>query len=486
MRFTEIAKATPYEGAPSVNIAACIGASPKKPIIIKIPVSGLRPMNISALNLPKGLILTDSIITGSVENEGVYNIRIIAENSIGKSEKEISLEIKKDTVQLTPLMGFTSWNAFGFEVTQENMENTAKLLLEKGLTEYGYNYINIDSGWQGEYGGKFDAIMPNEKFPDMKGFCDRMHNMGFKCGIYSTPMLFAFGTSINYRQLPPGCTQGEADDRFSEEHFGLGKIRKEKNNALQWAEWGFDYLKYDWRPSDPVNAELMRCELVKTDRDFGFCVSVKARAEYHKYWEKYCSSYRCNIDSMGTFKNLLTIYRTYFDFIEYVNKGHFFDLDMLDLGECDLFYKLDFVSAPELGFSEDEMLVAYSMRAFLNSPIQISCHVEKLSDFEISMYCNEEIIAINQDPAFKTAIPYMLIENGDSIVHIFKKQLCDGSEAFCVFNLGDKTESVKVFLGETRLVRDVWAKTDIGEMSVIKLPEMPAHTVKIYKTSSIK
>ena len=482
MRYTEISKATPFDGAPSINIAGVIGASPNKPFLEKIPVSGKRPLNISVLGLPEGLYHSGSIISGGVKKAGNYDIVIKAENELGAAEKHVTLEIKQDTVRLTPLMGFTSWNAFGFEVTQENMENTARLLCELGLSEYGYNYVNIDSGWQGEYGGKFDAIMPNEKFPDMKGFCDRMHAIGFKCGIYSTPMLFAFGTSINYRPLPPGCTQGEADDRFSEEHFGIGKIRKEKNNALQWAEWGFDYLKYDWRPSDPVNAELMRQELVKTDRDFGFCVSVKARAEYHKYWEKYCQSYRCNIDSMGTFKNLLTIYRTYFDFIEYVNKGHYFDLDMLDLGECDLFYKLDFVSAPDFGFSEDEMLVAYTMRAFLNSPIQISCHLEKLSDFEIDMYCNEEIIAINQDTAFKTAIPYMITENQDSMIHIFKKVLSDGSEAYCVFNLGERTELVKVFLGEEREIRDVWAKRDLGTMSTIKLPEMPPHTVRVFKT----
>ena len=59
-------------------------------------------------------------------DEGNYAVTIIAENELGKSEKEITLEIKKDTVLLTPLMGFTSWNAFGFEVTAEALLNTAK------------------------------------------------------------------------------------------------------------------------------------------------------------------------------------------------------------------------------------------------------------------------------------------------------------------------------------------------------------------------
>ena len=483
MRYCEIARATPFEGVPKINNPRLIGASPKKPILIKIAATGKRPMKYAACHLPSGLSLCGNIISGEVADEGNYAVTLIAENELGKSEKEITLEIKNDTVLLTPLMGFTSWNAFGFEVTAEALLNTAKRMDELGLSEYGYSYINIDSGWQGEYGGKYDAIMPNEKFPDMKEFCRILHSRGFKCGIYSTPMLHAFGCSIDRIPLPPGCTVGEPDVRFADERGGIGLIRKEKNNALQWAEWGFDYLKYDWRPSDPYNAELMRQELVATDRDFGFCVTVKARAEYHTYWEKYCNSYRCNVDSVGTWKNLIEIYRTYFDFIDYVNKGHYFDLDMLDLGKCDLFDKLGFSDAEDFGFTEDEQLVAYSVRAFLNSPIQISAHLDELSDFELSMYCNEEIIAINQDSAFSTAIPVFIFENGDRMLHIFKKELEGGDTAYAFFNFGENEEVGKVYFDGVCSVRDVWAKKDLKPAKSASFI-MPKHTVKIIRVSN--
>ena len=483
MRYTEIAKATPFEGAPIINNAAVFGASPKKPILIRICASGSRPMSYRAENLPEGLSLSNEIITGAVDAEGEYEIKLVCENELGKTEKNITLEIGEGKVQLTPLMGFTSWNAFGYEVTQADMERIAARMAELGLTEYGYNFVNIDSGWQGPYGGKYDAIQPNEKFPDMKGFCDRMHALGYRCGIYSTPMLYAFGTSMSYRPLPLGCTQGEPDDRFGEEHGGIGLIRKEKNNALQWAEWGFDYLKYDWRPCDPYNAELMRCELAATDRDFGFCVSVKARPEYHKYWEKYCQSYRCNPDSMGNWDNLMTIYRTYFDFIDYINKGHYFDLDMLDLGRCTLFEKLGFTEEKNFGYTEDEELVVYSMRAFLSSPIQISCTLEEVSDFEMSMYCNDEIIAINQDTAFSAAIPVVMLEDGKKTVHVFKKKLSGGDTAYAVFNLGESEEKVKIYLDCESKIRDVWAKKDLGSSSKIVVDTKP-HTVKIYRIAN--
>lgn len=484
MRYTEIAPARPFSGSPKINIPTCIGASPKKPILIKIAATGKRPIKYSAEGLPVGLKLRENIISGCVASEGEYKITLLAENEFGRCKKEMILEIKKDTLLLTPLMGFTSWNAFGFEVSADMLLDTAKRMDELGISEYGYSYINIDSGWQGEYGGKYDAIMPNEKFPDMKDFCDQLHARGYKCGIYSTPMLHAFGCSIDHIPLPPGCTVGEPDDRFADERGGIGLIRKEKNNALQWAEWGFDYLKYDWRPSDPFNAELMRKELIATDRDFGFCVTVKARPEYHTYWKKYCNSYRCNVDSVGTWKNLINIYRTYFDFIEYVNKGHYFDLDMLDIGKCELFFKLGFTEAEDFGLTEDETVIAYSIRAFLNSPIQISANLDEISDFEMSVYCNEEIIAINQDCNFDTAKPYLIIEGEGRMLHIFKKELEGGNVAYAIFNLGEKEETAKIYLREKSNVRDVWAKKDMNPTSTISVI-MPRHTARIFKVSKI-
>ena len=486
MRFTEIASIKPFEGAPKINVPAIYGASPKKPFLMRIGTAGERPIKFSAENLPEGLSLRENVIEGAVLKSGKYKIKLIAENKLGRDEKCVTLEIAKDKVLLTPLMGFTSWNAFAFEgLTQEKMEYTAKRMEELGLLEYGYNYVNIDSGWQGEYGEKYDAVMPNEKFPDMKGFCDRLHEKGIKCGIYSTPMLTAFGCSVDRIPHPLGCTQGEPDDKFSEERGGVGKIRKERNNALQWAEWGFDYLKYDWRPTDTVNAEIMRRELSKTSRDFGYSVTMRANPAYHNYWSKYCSSYRNNPDSVGNWKNLIEIYESYFDFIGYINRGHFFDLDMLDLGPSDLFEMFGFYDDKNFGYTEDEQLAVYSTRAFLASPIQISGKLDSLSDFEISMYCNDEIIAINQDPLAASAMPYMIIEKGEKKLHVLKRKLFDGSYALAVFNFGETTENPKIHLEEESRVRDVWAKRDLKTTKLIQIYEMKPHTVQIFKITKV-
>ena len=472
---TKIALARPFEGAPKINIPSVIGASMGKPIIIRIPVIGKRPIEYAIKNLPKGLSLKDNIITGSIEQNGNYEIVISAKNVLGEDKKKVNLEIKEHNVLVTPLLGFTTWNAFAQHIKQSDVEEIASRLVELGITEYGYNYVNTDSGWQGEYGGEFDAVMPNSKFPDMKEMTDKIHSYGLKCGIYSTPMLTAWGCPDDMESIP-GCTQGEPDYRFTDMNGGIGVIHKESNNAKQWEKWGFDYLKYDWASTDTVNADLMRKELIKLDRDFGFCVTVQASKAFANYWSKYCNSYRCNADTYANWQNLVSVYESYFDFADYVCKGHYFDLDMLDFGTCRLHTLWN-------ALTDDEKVMQYSIRAFLSSPIQISSTLEDASDFELSVYCNEEIIAINQDCAFNTPKPLSHIKDSERYFDIFEKKLEDGAYAYAFFNFGNIAELVTIELDKNTKARDLWAKEDIEHNGKLTLNVHP-HTVMIIKTLS--
>ena len=467
---TKIAVATPFEGAPSINMPSIIGASAGKPVMIRLCVSGKRPVEYGAA-LPKGLTLNGNIISGKIDSVGEYELTVFAKNSEGKKSKKITLEIGEQNVLVTPLLGYTTWNAFAQGVTQENVEGIADKLIKSGIAEYGYGYVNTDSGWQKEYGGMFDAVMPNEKFPDMKKMTDKIHALGLKCGIYSTPMLTAWGCPDELKSIP-GCTRGAPDHRFSLLNGGIGVEHCERNNALQWNEWGFDYLKYDWAPTDPVNADLMRRELIKLDRDFGFCVTVCAIREYSNYWSKYCNSYRSNPDTLGYFDNLVEIYETYFKFSEFVCKGHYFDLDMMDIGTC----KLGTLANT---LTDDEKIMEYSMRAYLSSPIQISSTLESLTDMELAIYCNEEIIAINQDCAFNTPTILSRVKEGKRYLDTFEKELEDGTFAYAFFNLGSADESVELAPNEVS-VRDLWAKEDL----CIKDISVPSHTARIIKCNS--
>lgn len=474
MHYTEIAISKPFEGAPKINVASVYGASPEKPFMLRIPVTGTRPITYGAENLPAGLRLEGNIIKGVVGTEGDYEITLTAKNAVGKAQKKLTLEIYPANVLVTPLMGFTSWNAYGSKVTQSDIEKAAQKMVDLGISEYGYSYVNLDSGWQGEYGGEFDAVMPNYKFPDMKKMTDKIHSLGLKAGIYSTPMLTAWGCPDEFNSIP-GCTTGEPDKRFPLVNGGIGTVRKECNNALQWDAWEFDYLKYDWEPTDTYNADIMRETLLKMQRDFGYCVTVRAMRRNAKYWSNYVNSYRSCADSCGKWANFLEIYHTYFEFMNYWNKGHYLDLDMLDIGT--------FRGGVFKGrLTEDEQISAYSARAFLGSPIQISSTLDEVDEFELSVYCNEEIIAINQDCAFSAPVAIFRNKQGEAELDVFEKALEDGKYAYALFNLGETTQIVMGRFEEKTKLRDLWVKEDLPDTVYLDI-ELEPHTVRIFKTS---
>ena len=445
----KIAKATPFEGKPMINMPSVFGGCKGKEILCRIPVTGKRPIQLEAEGLAEGLVLENGMIKGTVQEDYEFPVKITAENELGTTTMEVRFKIHEDYMLQTPLMGFTSWNAFSNTVSQQLMEETAEYILEEGIADYGYRYMNIDSGWQSrEYGGEYDAIMPNEKFPDMKGFCDKMHAMGFKCGIYSTPMLNAWGGVPNI----PGCTRGEPDIMFTCQNGGVGVEHLEENNAKQWEEWGFDYLKYDWQPCDTFNADLMKKALLRRNREMAFCVTVDAKYHFGKYWQKNCTSWRCNRDSLDDWEIVKGYMNTVMGWKDFVLPGHYYDLDMLEIGAMKW-------NQGKTRINENEAIFAYTMRAFFLSPIQISCCVKDLSEFEKDLLCNEEMIQINQDSLSDYPVP--VDETEGKTVSIYKRTLENGDLAIAIFNASDEETTETIALEGRSKVRNLWAKEDL-------------------------
>ena len=182
---------------PRINGAKVYGARPGSDFLFKVAATGDRPMVFSAENLPKGLKINSEtgVITGKVKKAGTYNVTVKATNSLGEATRELRIVIG-DKIALTPPMGWNSWNCWGNTVSHEKVMASAKAILVSGLADYGWSYINIDDGWQGLRGGKYNAIQSNQKFPDMKGLVDSLHTMGFKVGIYSGPWVATYAAHI--------------------------------------------------------------------------------------------------------------------------------------------------------------------------------------------------------------------------------------------------------------------------------------------------
>ena len=212
------------------------------------------------------------------------------------------------------------------------------------------------------------------------------------------------------------------------------------------------------------------------NRDFGFCVTVNALLPYAEYWSKYCNSYRANPDTFGNWNNLVAVYKTYFDYMKFVNKGHFFDLDMLDFGTCRLHTLWNCLN-------DDEKILQFSIRAFLCSPIQISSTLEKCNELELSIYCNEEILKINQDCLFYNAFPVVRANENGSCYDIFEKKLEDNTFAYALFNIGENTENITLKAEGECKIRNLWAKKDVSENGILSLTLYP-HTATILKSTN--
>ena len=187
------------EGAPRINGPRVYGVTPGREFLYAFPTCGSRDglkFAVSGGRLPPGAALDakTGVLSGKVEKAGEYPFEVSAANSLGSARKRFSLVVGGRRA-LTPPMGWTSWSAFTTDVDQELVEATAKAIVGKGLAAHGYAYVNVDSCWQGQRNSpKNAALQPNEKFPDMGGMVKKIHALGLKAGIYSTPMVHAWGT----------------------------------------------------------------------------------------------------------------------------------------------------------------------------------------------------------------------------------------------------------------------------------------------------
>src|ERR671912_1229285 len=138
---------------------------------------------------------------------------------------------KFEGLALTPPMGWNSWNKFACNVDENMIRQMADAMVSSGMKDAGYTYINIDDCWHGDR-DSLGFIHPDPKrFPSgMKVLADYVHSKGLKLGIYSD----AGSQTCGGR---PGSRGYEFQD------------------ALMYANWGIDYLKYDWCNTEGLSAE---------------------------------------------------------------------------------------------------------------------------------------------------------------------------------------------------------------------------------------
>lgn len=482
--------------SPKINGAKIMGVTPGNPFLFTINATGDRPMKFAANQLPKELSLDPltGIITGKLNKRGKYVVELIATNKRGTAKRNLTIKVG-DTISLTPPIGWNGWNSWAKEISQDKVMLSAKAMLDKGLVNHGWSYINVDDAWQGQRGGPLNGMLANSKFPDFKGMVDTIHAMGMKAGLYSTPWMASYAGYIGGSSdtVTGIFTPEMKNNKHAYRHNG--KYRFDSNDAKQWAAWGIDYLKYDWRIEVP-STEWMSVALKNSGRDIVYSISNSAPFDKIADWQRLTNLWRTGGDIRDTWQSLYYCGFTIDKWAPFGGPGHWNDPDMLILGE------MSTGSSPhQTRLSADEQYTHVSLWSIFAAPLLIGCPVEKMDDFTVSLLTNDEVIDIDQD-VLGISGRKILDENG---FQVWVKPLEDGSSAVGVFNTANfakepaafytwgneqpaalKVDFEKLGFSGKMSLRDVWRQMNIGVHEKSYTATIPYHGVLFLKMTPVK
>ena len=461
---------------PRINGPKVFGVKPGSPFLYTVPATGNRPMTFAAKDLPRGLAIdkTTGQITGALKKTGKYNVTLIAQNALGKNQRPFEI-IVGDQICLTPPLGWNSWNCWAGAVDAEKVKAAAKAIVDSGLINHGWTYINIDDTWQLKRSGPLNAIQPNEKFPDMKELCDYVHSLGLKIGTYSTPWVTSYAGYIGgSADNPQGKWSGDIDGTYT--GWRHGKYPFAENDARQLAQWGFDYLKYDWNPNDIPHVTEMANALKASGRDIVYSLSNSAPFDKASDWAKLSNCWRTTGDIVDTWASISSIGFAQDKWSPFAGPGHFNDADMLVVGHVGW--------GPSLHPSKltpDEQYTHISLWCLLTSPLLLGCDLTKLDDFTLNLLTNDEILEVNQDPLAQQARQI----KADLTHEIWAKDMIDGSKAVGLFNrdfLFEESKEITIDFTDLKLkgpgqIRDLWRQKDMGTFEDNFSAKVPPHGV---------
>ena len=213
---------------PAIHGPRVVGATPGRPFLFLVPATGAGPLVYGAKGLPAGLILNakTGVISGSLRRPQTTAVTLFVRGPRGTARRTLVILGGRNTLALTPPMGWNSWNVWAGRVDAGKVRDAADEMIAAGLARHGFQYVNIDDTWEAGRDAQGN-IQTNAKFPDMPALSAYIHSKGLKLGIYSSP---GPTTCANF----PASYQHEAQD------------------AATYAKWGVDYLKYDWCSYDQV------------------------------------------------------------------------------------------------------------------------------------------------------------------------------------------------------------------------------------------
>jgi alpha-galactosidase len=375
---------------------------------------------------------------------------------------------KFDSLALAPPMGWNTYNTFAGNFHEKIIRAMADILVSSGMKDAGYQYIIIDDNWTSTRDSLGFLTVDKGRFPSgLKALSDYIHSKGLKLGLYS---------DAGYKTCG-GFTASRGH---------------EFQDALLFADWGCDYLKYDWCNCEGIHAigayTTMRDALFAAKRPMVFSMCEWGN---NKPWEWAASvahlwrttgditaCWDC-VDTHGGAYNswgVMKILDMQDSLRRFAGPGHWNDPDMLEVGNGSL--------------TITESRAHFSLWAMLAAPLISGNDLRTMSNDVLNILTNKEVIAVDQD---SLGIQGFKHNTADSL-EIWYKPLNNGDWALCFFNRGSKPADLHYewksqiivddvakrelrFDKHTYFLRDLWVKKDIGTTGKTLISTIPSHDV---------
>jgi len=302
-----------------------------------------------------------------------------------------------------PPMGWSSWNSFSNTIDVQIIMAQAKAMVANGMQKAGYQYMNIDEGW---WLGKRDAdgnivvdekawpaLAEGDKPGDMANIVRFIHGLGLKAGIYTDAG--RDGCSL-YPDLGPM-------------YFNTGSEGHYEQDFLQFAKWGFDYVKVDWCGGARENLDpaVQYAEIARA-------ISRAEKATGHRLYFSICEwgvqspwTWAPNVGGIEA-----DVWRTSGDIVDPIvagdknstRKASFqnmlgnFDQGIHPAAQHTGFYNdLDMMVIGMPGFSDTQNRVHMSLWAISGAPLLVGADLARLSPETLSMLINPGVLSVDQD-----------------------------------------------------------------------------------------
>ncbi|WP_427892744.1 X2-like carbohydrate binding domain-containing protein [Kribbella sp. GL6] len=408
-----------------------------------------------------------------------------------------------------PYMG---WSSYSMQVFNPNGGSwiTADQLIKQSdamhakLQPYGYNYLNIDAGWNDGIDA-YGRPTPSKKlYPNgLQAVIDHIHANGQKVGLYAIP---GVSKAVIDAKLPiygaPECTTADlpVQPLQKADYWGIGyRLDFSKPCAQKYVDsiadlfgsWGLDFLKFDSvtpgsgisdlsvDARDDVKAWSQALKRHNIWLELSWALDIN----YADTWKQYANGWRidwdvecyCTGTALTAWPNINRLFPKLAEWWRHAGPGGWNDLDSLDVGNG----SMD-------GMTKDERRTAATLWAVSAAPMYIGNDMTNLDSYGLSLLTNPEVIAVDQ--AGRPAHPVSTKSNRQ----VWFALNADSSYTVALFNLGQTDSDMTVNFADLGLngaakVRDLWARKDVGTFaSSYTAKSVPIHGARLFKVTPQK